>query len=93
MDEEKFDKQVDDLTLALIYLNRCKKKDDIGWRAWKNYPFFAMDQLEEQDMINQGSHKSRSLGLTDAGIRKAKELLAKWNLQDPWADDENADQS
>ena len=45
MDEEEFDKQVDDLTLALIYLNRFKKKDDIGWRAWKNYPFFAMDQL------------------------------------------------
>lgn len=73
-----------ELTLLLMYLNRFTNNrrsytdTDIGFYAWKGYDFDTLDELDEEDYIRQGSHRSKSVYLTKEGIKKAQELLEKY---------------
>ena len=84
MDEEKFDSQVQDLTLALLYLTRFREPDFPGWRSWKGYDFDALNALSDQKLIGDSRHRSKSVVLTEDGIKKAKEILSELRMEDPW---------
>lgn len=89
MDEEQFDKQVSDLTLALLYLTRFKERGDVVWRSWKGYDFDALNGLADQDLIRDNRHRSKSVLLMEDGIEKAKEVLKQLHMEDPWADEQD----
>jgi hypothetical protein len=76
---DKMEKVIKELTLLLIYLTSWQ--EDAGtvkiYRSWKGYPFEILDQLREEDCIT-GSKPAKSVYLTDEGIAKAKELMAKY---------------
>ena len=84
MDKETFEKQVNELTLALLYLNRFKERGDFSWRSWKGYDLDSLNILTDQGMLYETSHRSKSVSLTDEGTQKAKELLKQLHMEDPW---------
>ena len=51
MDAEKLDQCIGELTLALMYLNRFKERNDLCWRAWKGYDFDALGRLKDNGFI------------------------------------------
>lgn len=76
---------VKELSLLLMYLTRFSSQDRFSAEensAWKGYPFKVLDELEEEDLINQGSHRSKSVHIHEEGLEKAKELLAKYGIAD-----------
>lgn len=87
MDDKKFDSQVQDLTLALLYLTRFREQDLPYWRSWKGHDFDALNALSDQKMIGDSRHRSKSVVLTEDGIRKAKEILSEFRMVDPWGDE------
>lgn len=76
-------KTVKELTLLLLYATSWQEgKEPLNYiKAWKGYPFKALDELTDQGYIF-GSKKSKSVGLTEEGIKKAEELKVKY-LSDP----------
>lgn len=86
MDQKTFDTQVENLALALLYLTRFREPDIDCWRSWKGYDFDALNRLSNQDMIIDSRRRTKSVVLTDGGIKKAREILAELHLEDPWAD-------
>jgi hypothetical protein len=73
------DEKIKELTLLLLYLTSWEEKDFFGEmrRSWKGYPFEILDELSEEDYI-RGSHRSKSVYLTEAGIKEAKSLAEKY---------------
>ncbi|WP_394234908.1 DUF6429 family protein [Niallia oryzisoli] len=45
-------------------------------RSWKGYPFEVLDELTDADLI-RGSNRSKSVYLTESGIKEAEALLRK----------------
>jgi hypothetical protein len=70
-DEDK----VDDAVLALLYLTMFK--DHGITRAWKAHDWDALSRLYERGFIDDPKSKARSVVVTDAGEKRAKELFAK----------------
>ncbi|WP_043933266.1 DUF6429 family protein [Bacillus sp. EB01] len=73
--------QIDQLTLLLLYLTSFD--DDYGLgvakRSWKGYPFESLNELSESEFILDGK-RSKSVYLTEEGIKKARELMKKYNI-------------
>jgi len=73
--------QIDELTLLLLYLTSFP--DDYGLgeaqRSWKGYPFESLNELNDNNYI-VGSKRAKSVYLTDDGIKKAQELMKKYNI-------------
>jgi Domain of unknown function (DUF6429) len=74
-----------DLSLVLMYLSSWKERQDQTLRFWKGFRFEILHQLADQGLIAD-SHRAKSASLTDAGIRRARELLTRygWAAADPW---------
>lgn len=76
---------VKELTLLLMYLTRFNEggrfASDLDL-AWKGYDFGIIDELEEEDNIRQGSHRSKSVAITEQGMKLAQELLEKYHISD-----------
>ncbi len=77
-----------ELTLALLFLNRFRrvegKKNNrryYPWQAWKNYDFDVMSELNDKDLI-RGSHRSKSVTLSKAGMMEARRIIAKYGISD-----------
>ena len=68
-DEDK----VDECVLALLFLTLHD-----GHRAWKGHDWDAMDRLHKKGMIFDPVGKAKSVGLTDEGLARCKELFAKY---------------
>jgi hypothetical protein len=76
---------IEDLTLLLLYLTGWTEQKrnpsfegETIFRAWKAYKFEVLNDLEEQHLVRQfRTSNSRSLLLTEAGIKKAIELSKK----------------
>jgi hypothetical protein len=67
---------IEDLTLLLIYLTSWREKVGEGIlvsRAWKGYDFDVLNKLNEKGYIT-GSHRAKSVYLTDEGVEKAEKL-------------------
>lgn len=76
---------VKELSLLLMYLTRFNSQDRFSAEednAWKGYPFKVLDELEEEELINQGSHRSKAVHIYEEGLEKAKELLTKYGIAD-----------
>lgn len=73
------DNAVKELTLLLMYLTSWK--EDVGYdearRTWKGYPFDIINELTDENLIS-GSIRSKSVYLTDQGIKSAEELVKKY---------------
>jgi Domain of unknown function (DUF6429) len=71
-DYEKIEKAV----LALMYLTLHD-----GQRAWKQFDWEAMNRLHEKGLIEDPINKTKSVVLTEQGLKEAerlfKELLTK----------------
>jgi Mn-dependent DtxR family transcriptional regulator len=75
-DEEK----ADELTLALLYLSLGS--DKLGVRAWKSFPWEIMDRLYEKGLIGNRASKAKSVIVTEAGERRAREMFERYLLAD-----------
>ena len=76
---------VEELTMILMYLTRFKNNSKFSGDldlSWKGYHFDVINELEEKDVIRQGSHRSKRVVITEEGLAFAKELLKKYNIQD-----------
>ena len=77
-------KQIEELTLLMLYLTCWVEKDKIFpegiHRSWKGYPFEALNNLVDKGYLVRVKHpgKSKSVVLTNKGIIKAKEVEKKY---------------
>ncbi len=70
----KYDEnKVDEVVLALLFLTKC---DD--HRAWKCHDWDALNRLYEKDLIGNPKSKSKSVVLTEKGLKDAERLFAKF---------------
>jgi hypothetical protein len=62
--------RIDDAVLALLHLTLHD-----GNRAWKGFDFEVMNRLHEKGYIFDPRGKSKSVGLTQEGLARSKELF------------------
>ncbi|WP_446788020.1 DUF6429 family protein [Macellibacteroides fermentans] len=85
MDKTNTDKAVKELTMLLMYLTRFNERDHFGSgldMAWKGYDFDIINELDKEEYIRQGSHRSKSVAITDEGMKLSRQLLVKYNILD-----------
>lgn len=85
MDKTTPEKAVKELTLILMYLSRFSEDDRFNSSmdmTWKGYDFDVINELDDEDLIRQGSHHSKSVVITEEGIKLAQNLLDKYNIID-----------
>ena len=70
-DEEK----IDEYTLALLYLVTHERLEGLGARAWKGFDWDTLNRLHERGYISNPVGKAKSVGMTEEGFLKAKELF------------------
>lgn len=68
--------RIDDTVLALLTLT-VHDESEFGCRAWKNIDWSVMDRLHERDLIHDPRNKAKSVCLTPAGMKRAKQLFDK----------------
>jgi len=74
------DKQIEELTLLLLYLTSWEETEDVieaTLRSWKGYPFEVLNKLTDDDLIID-SKRAKSIYFTKEGERKARELVKKY---------------
>lgn len=73
--------KIKELTLMLLYLTSWKERGSAEQcpRSWKGYDFDVLNELSDSDLIT-GSHKSKSVYLTEDGVAEAKKLLASYGI-------------
>jgi hypothetical protein len=70
-DEDK----IDEYTLALLYLVIHERHEGLGARAWKGFDWDTLNRLHEKGYITNPVGKAKSVGITEEGFLKAKELF------------------
>jgi hypothetical protein len=65
-----------DLSLMLMYLSSWTERDGAAPRFWKGFDFDVLNQLEAEGLIF-GSRRAKSAYLTEAGLERARALLAQ----------------
>ena len=85
LDKTNPEKAVKELTLLLMYLTRFNEggrfDSDLD-TEWKGYDFDIINELDEENYIRQGRRSSKSVAITDEGMKLSRELLAKYNILD-----------
>ena len=67
---------LEDIALFLLYASSWKEKVTPGFsvlRSWKGYGFRVLDALEKKGYVS-GSHRAKSVILTDDGMERANKL-------------------
>ena len=85
MDKTTPEKAMKELTMILMYLSRFNEDGRFSLdldSAWKGYSFDIINELDEEDYIRQGSYRSKSVAITEEGIKLARNLLNKYNIKD-----------
>ncbi len=85
MDKVTPEKAMKELTMILMYLSRFNENNRFESSmdmAWKGYDFDIINELDDEDYIRQGSYRSKSVVLTEEGIKLARNLLNKYNIKD-----------
>ena len=67
--------RIDEYTLALLYLGTHDRQEGFEARAWKRFDWETMKRLHEKGYITNPVGKAKSVGLTEEGFLKAKELF------------------
>jgi len=79
MGKQELREKIKELTLMLLYLTSWEE-NEFGMqyhKSWKRYDFGILDELSEADLI-RGGRRSKSVMITDEGIKKAKDLLKQF---------------
>jgi len=79
------EKAMKELTMILMYLSRFNENNRFESSmdmAWKGYDFDIINELDEEDYIRQGSHRSKSVAITEEGMKLAQNLMNKYNITD-----------
>ncbi|WP_175721243.1 DUF6429 family protein [Burkholderia anthina] len=63
---------VDDAVLALLHLTLHD-----GNRAWKSFDWDALNRLHERGLIGDPVNKTKSVILTDEGLRESERLFRR----------------
>ena len=85
MDKTTPEKAMKELTMVLMYLSRFNEDGRFSSSmdmSWKGYDFGIINELDDEDYIRQGSYRSKSVAITDEGIKLARNLLNKYNIKD-----------
>lgn len=85
MDKITPEEALKELTMVLMYLSRFNEDSRFSSSrdvSWKGYDFGIINELDEDDYIRQGSYPSKSVAITDEGIKLARDLLNKYNIKD-----------
>ena len=85
MDKTNPEKAMKELTMLLMYLSRFNETGRFPSQldmAWKGYDFDVVNELDEENYICQGSYRSKSVVITEEGMKFAQELLEKYNISD-----------
>ena len=86
MEHTEADQAMKELTMALLYLSRFCEREKFAeakdFYTWKGYDFDVLNGLEDEDLIRQGSRRSKSVYLTEAGKEYARALLKKYGIDD-----------
>lgn len=72
-DEDK----IDEYTIALLYLVAHERHEGLGARAWKGFNWDTLNRLHEKGYISNPVGKAKSVGMTEEGFLKAKELFER----------------
>jgi hypothetical protein len=72
--------KVDEVILALLYLNITGDKD--GARVWKSFDWDAMNRLYEKGYIGNPKSKAKSVFITEDGKKRAEELFNHFFVED-----------
>ncbi len=84
-DKTNPEKAAKELTILLMYLTRFNEQSrfesDLDM-AWKGFDFDIINELDKEGYIRQGSHRSKSVVITDEGMKLSRELLTKYNISD-----------
>ncbi|KOF12369.1 hypothetical protein AC244_34780 [Ensifer adhaerens] len=70
--------KMDDVVLALVWLTRHNERC-----AWKGFDWATTDRLHRKGMIGNPVNKSKSLVLTDEGLRRSEELFRQMFMRQP----------
>ena len=62
--------KIDDAVLGLLWLTLHDER-----RAWKGFDWDALDRLHQKGFIADPANKSKSVVLSDEGLRRAEELF------------------
>jgi hypothetical protein len=77
----EFGRAVEKLTLLLLYLTSWEEELAPGLpkvrRSWKTFRFEVLDVLAQQGYITT-THRAKSVGITEEGLEKARELQQKY---------------
>jgi quercetin dioxygenase-like cupin family protein len=65
-----------DLSLMLMYLSSWTEHNDDAPRFWKGFDFGILNHLDDEGLIADSRH-AKSAYLTEAGVRRARELIAE----------------
>lgn len=85
MDKTTPKKAMKELTMILMYLSRFNEGNCFGSSmnmAWKGYDFDIINELDEEDYIKQSSYRSKSVAITEEGIKLAQNFMNKYNIID-----------
>ena len=85
MDKITPEKAMKELTIVLMYLSRFNEDSRFSSSmdiSWKGYDFRIINELDDEDYIRHGSYRTKSVAITDEGIRLARDLLNKYNIKD-----------
>jgi hypothetical protein len=69
-DEDK----IDEYTLALLYLVTYDREEGSGARVWKGFDWDTLNRLHAKGYIADPVGKAKSVGMSEAGFLKAREL-------------------
>lgn len=64
--------KIDDAILGLMWLTLHDQ-----FRAWKGFDWDALDRLWKKGLIVDPKNKTKSVALTDEGLRRSEELFCK----------------
>jgi len=73
--------KIDEYTLALLYLVVHERQEGMGARAWKGFDWETMNRLYDKGYISNPVGKTKSVGMTEEGFLKAKELFERHFLK------------
>ena len=85
MEKVKPEQAMKELTIILMYLSKFSEKNRFNSRkniAWKGYDFDIINRLDEEEFVYQSSRRSRSVQISEEGIKLAHELMKKYHIED-----------
>ncbi len=68
--------KVDEMTLALLHLTSFSSEG--GVRAWKGMEWDTMERLHQKGFIGNPKSKSKSVVLTEQGVKLSEEYFKKF---------------